>query len=916
MDNLTYIERLFEHWQKDPSSVDSAWGDYFGQLGRPASAAAPQPAAASATSSDKVYKQTRVDSMLWSFRDIGYLYARLNPLGGDYGPEHDYLQRDGTPTYEKPTPEQFGLSEADLDTAFFAGPAMKPSSAPLREILAAFQETYCGPIGVEFLHIQDKEIRRWLITKMESVRNRPRLDNRQKRIILEDLLRTESLEQALNRYFLGQKRFSLEGSEAVIPALHFLIDSADRFDIEEFVIGATHRGRLSILNTILHMPPEEIFSMFLDVERNLLFKGVGDVKYHVGYEADHTLDRGGQVHISLCANASHLESIDPIVEGKARALQDYKNDRQRKKIVPILLHGDASFCGQGVVAETLNLSRLAGYSTHGTIHIIINNQIGFTTSSRSARSSYFPTDIAKAFGVPVFHVNGDDPEASVYAANLALEFRQTFGRDCILDIFCFRRHGHNEADDPSFTHPRMYKVIESHPGVGKLYGDHCIRHGAATEEDRRSITDRYAEIMRQANERAQQQPASTFSTGQGTEWDPFREGYSPEPVETGVSESVLRTIAEHLMTPPDGFCLHPALHRLLQKQRTLFEDQSTLAWAFAESLAFGSLLLEEHRVRLSGEDSARGTFSQRHLTWWDIESPNPLPYTPLKNLAPDQADFQIYDSPLSEFSVVGFEYGYSLIDPTALVVWEAQFGDFANGAQVIIDNYIASGRSKWNRLSGLVLLLPHGIEGQGPEHSSAYLERYLKLAADDNIQICNATTPAQYFHLLRRQVKRYFRLPLVVMTPKSLLRHPKAVSALSDLTGGCFRDVLCDPCDLATIKRIVLCSGKIYYDLLEHSQTLASDDTAILRVEQLYPFPAAALGECLDRFGQVDRIAWVQEESRNTGAWSFVRERFETHFPQLKIAYIGRDETAAVATGSSKLYKTTQQKIVQDALTF
>ena len=534
MDNLTYIERLFEHWQKDPSSVDSAWGDYFGQLGRPASAAAPQPAAASATSSDKVYKQTRVDSMLWSFRDIGYLYARLNPLGGDYGPEHDYLQRDGTPTYEKPTPEQFGLSEADLDTAFFAGPAMKPSSAPLREILAAFQETYCGPIGVEFLHIQDKEIRRWLITKMESVRNRPRLDNRQKRIILEDLLRTESLEQALNRYFLGQKRFSLEGSEAVIPALHFLIDSADRFDIEEFVIGATHRGRLSILNTILHMPPEEIFSMFLDVERNLLFKGVGDVKYHVGYEADHTLDRGGQVHISLCANASHLESIDPIVEGKARALQDYKNDRQRKKIVPILLHGDASFCGQGVVAETLNLSRLAGYSTHGTIHIIINNQIGFTTSSRSARSSYFPTDIAKAFGVPVFHVNGDDPEASVYAANLALEFRQTFGRDCILDIFCFRRHGHNEADDPSFTHPRMYKVIESHPGVGKLYGDHCIRHGAATEEDRRSITDRYAEIMRQANERAQQQPASTFSTGQGTEWDPFRKAIRRS-LETGVS---------------------------------------------------------------------------------------------------------------------------------------------------------------------------------------------------------------------------------------------------------------------------------------------------------------------------------------------------------------------------------------------
>lgn len=919
MDNLSYIESMFYQWEKDPTSIDPQWADYFqhdGQIPTPRTTnTAPMPTmpqAASAT--DMVYKQSRVDSMLWAFRDIGYLYARLNPLGGDYGPEHDYLQREGVPKYEKPTLEQFGLSETDLGKVFSAGRAMKPSPAPLGEIIAAFQETYCGPIGVEFLHIQDKNIRGWLINKMESVRNRPRLDNEQKRIILEDLLRTEALEQALNRYFLGQKRFSLEGSEAIIPALHFLIDSADKFDIEEFVIGTTHRGRLSILNTILRMPPEEIFSTFQDTERNMLFRGVGDVKYHIGYEADHALDRGGQVHISLCANASHLESIDPVVIGKTRALQDFMQDRERTKVVPILLHGDAAFCGQGVVAETLNLSRLQGYSTHGTIHIIINNQIGFTTSSRSARSSYFPTDIAKAFGIPVFHVNGDDPEASVYVANLALEFRQTFGRDCVLDIFCFRRRGHNEADDPSFTHPRMYKVIDSHPGVGKLYGDHCVRHGVTTEEDQQAIADRYAEIMRKAHEHLQQKPASTFDSGQGTDWDEFRNSYIHDPVETGVSESILRRITEHVMTPPEGFHLHSTLQRILQKQRKLFEEKSAFAWAFAESLAFGSLLLEGHRVRLSGEDCDRGTFSQRHLTWWDTESEKPKPYTPLKNLSPDQAELQVYDSPLSEYSIVGFEYGYSLIDPKALVLWEAQFGDFANGAQVIIDNYIASGRTKWNRLSGLVLLLPHGIEGQGPEHSSAYLERYLKLCADDNIQVCNATTPAQYFHLLRRQVKCNYRLPLVIMTPKSLLRHDKCISTLGDLTSGSFHEILCDPCDPEAVDGIVLCSGKIYYDLLAYRETLESCRTAIIRVEQLYPFPAQAIGQCLNRFSNSKQVTWVQEESRNNGAWSFIHESFEHFFPKIKIGYIGRDETAATATGSYKNYKNTQQKIVEDAL--
>ncbi|MHC4905808.1 MAG: 2-oxoglutarate dehydrogenase E1 component [Planctomycetota bacterium] len=910
MNNILYMDSVYRLWQKDPFSVDQDWRTYFQQLtgSEPSGEipAAPQPA----SFNDMVYKQSRVDSLLWAYRDIGYLYAKLNPLGGNYGPEHDYLLREGSSKYEIPTLEEFGLSNTDLDTVFSAGRTMKPSPAPLRDIIAAYEETYCGPIGVEFLHIQDKDIRRWLIEKMESVHNRPKLDNEQKRIILEDLLRTEALEQALNRYFLGQKRFSLEGSEAIIPALHFLIDSADRFGIEEFVIGTTHRGRLSILNTILHMSPEEIFATFQDKDHNEMFRGVGDVKYHIGYEADHNLDRGGQVHISLCANASHLESIDAVVEGKARALQDYKQNRERKKIVPLLLHGDAAFCGQGVVAETLNLSRLKGYSTHGTIHVIINNQIGFTTSSRSARSSLFPTDVAKAFGVPVFHVNGDDPEASVYVANLALEFRQTFGCDCVLDIFCFRRYGHNETDEPSFTHPRMYKFINSHPGIAKLYGDHCVKHGVVSKEDQQVIADEYADIMKEAHERSKSESVSRFDSGQGPEWTDLNNPYSHDSIETGVEETALRKIADCMTTVPNGFHIHPTLQRILERQRKQFEGESILGWSFAESLAFGSLLLEGHPVRLSGEDCDRGTFSQRHLTWWDTESEKPSSYTPLANLSSDQPRLQVYDSPLSEYSIVGFEYGYSLIDPQTLVMWEAQFGDFANGAQVVIDNYITSGRTKWNRRSGLVLLLPHGIEGQGPEHSSAYLERYLKLAADENILVCNVTTPAQYFHLLRRQVKRNLRLPLILMTPKSLLRHARAVSSLSDLTAGSFWEVLTDPCQADLVKQVLLCSGKIYYDLIEHKENIDAKETAIIRVEQMFPFPARMIGESLAQWPQAE---WVQEESRNTGAWSYINEAFSMYFPGFKLTYVGRDETASTATGLYTQFKNTQKKIVEDA---
>ncbi len=911
MNNVPYIENLCREWEKDPSAVGAAWDAYFRDTTSPGGLS--DQTVTQAGANDMAYRQSRVDSMLWAYRDIGYLYAHLNPLEENGQPNHDCFGRDNSVAYEKLNLDEFGIAQEDFNTVFSAGRFMKPSPAPLRDIIEAFRETYCGSIGVEFLHIQDKEIRRWLIEKMESTRNRPTLDATQKRIILEDLLRTEALERTLHQFFVGQKRFSLEGSEAIIPGLHFLVDSAPRYDIKEFVIGTTHRGRLSILNTILHMTPEELFSTFEDKVEFGMFGGSGDVKYHIGYETDHVLDDGGTAHISMCANASHLESINSIVLGKTRALQDKKYNRKRKHVLPILLHGDAAFCGQGVVAEVLNLSRLKGYATGGTIHIIINNQIGFTTAVRDARSSCFPTDAAKALPVPIFHVNGDDPEALVYAAELSLQFRQTFGSDCVLDVFCYRRHGHNEADEPSFTHPHMYKIIKDHPGIGSIYGKYCAETGIITKQEQESITKEHVNALKQALQREREKPITRINTTQGPEWDRVNNEYSHEPVNTGIEESTLRRIARHVTTVPDEFHIHPALARIMARKQTALEEQSRIDWSLAESLAFGSLLLEGIPVRLSGEDCVRGTFSQRHLTWWDTESDQPCPYTSLRALAPEQAEFDVFDSPLSEYSVLGFEYGYSLVSPNALVAWEAQFGDFANGAQVIIDNYVASAESKWDRSSGLVMLLPHGSEGQGPDHSSAHLERFLQLAADDNIQICNVTTPSQYFHLLRRQVKLSCRKPLIIMTPKSLLRHPKVISAVTDLVDGSFQEVLDDSCDPAKVDRLLLCSGKVYYDLLAQREATGRDNVALIRIELLYPFPERSLGACLEKYKQAGNVIWIQEEHRNTGAWAYMSERFSLHFPQINLKYLGRDQSASSATGSFKQYQKEQKNLVEGA---
>jgi 2-oxoglutarate dehydrogenase E1 component len=912
MDNLDYIEAMRSAWEKDPSGVEDAWAEFFSSAGAAAtSGMGVEPPGSGPGEPDQKIGQGRVDSLLWAYRDVGYLYARVNPLG-DFTPDHSYLPHAVEGEYEKLTLEEFGIPPADLDRLFSAGPAMKPPTAPLRSIIEAFRSTYCSSIGAEFLHIQNKKIRRWLIDKMESVRNRAELSREERRGIMADLIRTEEMERFLQSFFVGQKRFSLEGAEALIPALHFLVNRAAAGGMDTVSIGTTHRGRLSVLATILNMPPEEIFSRFDENYDTGMYHGAGDVKYHIGYTTVHVNEDGSSVNVDLSANPSHLESIDSVVEGKSRAYQDGLREAGRARVLPVIIHGDAAFSGQGVVAETLNLSGLPGFSTGGTIHIIINNQIGFTTPSRSARSTFYPTDVAKMLPVPVFHVNGDHPESIVYLMELALEFRAQFGLDCIVDIFCYRRHGHNEGDEPSYTHPHMYRVIQDHPGVTAIHGEFCDRNEIMGREEQGKIREEHRITLKAALDRARSRPVRAGIESQGPLWDAVTFKYSWEKAATGVPEDRLREIAARISAVPEDFSINPKLRRIVEGKLQVLTDKNLVDWAFAESLAFGSLLVEGVPVRLTGQDSDRGTFSQRHLTWWDTQSPAPRHHTPLAALSGPKAPFMAFDSPLSEYSVLGFEYGYSLVNPQTLVMWEAQFGDFANGAQVVLDNFIATGESKWQHRSGLVLLLPHGSEGQGPDHSSAHLDRLLQAAAEENIQICNATTPAQYFHLLRRQVTVPFRKPLFILTPKSLLRHPLVVSPVSDLSRGAFEPVIDDPAAAAGVKRVLLCSGKVYYDLRDHREKNRRFDVAIVRVEQLYPFPAAQLGAIAARFAGAD-VYWVQEEHRNFGAWGFMVEQLRAALPHVNPVYAGRPESASPATGLLKVHRVEQQKVVESA---
>ncbi len=903
--NRPWLEELYESWSRDPGSVEPVWDEVFRQENG-APAVSRRTTDQRCVEEELAYKQNRVYGLIESYREAGYIYAHLNPLAPEKGEEANFYT-EPTHTYSQLTLGEFGLSEDDLSTKFLTGRGLSDDPLALSEIVAGLQETYCSHIAVEFMHIHNKPMRRWLITEMERTRNRPSFSREKKHLILEDLFRAEEFEHFMHTAFIGQKRFSLEGCESVISALHHVVDTATSLGITDIILGMTHRGRSTVLNRIMEKPIDEVFSEFEGGhEDEGDFGGSGDVRYHLGYEKEHTGEDGRKVRINLVANPSHLESVDAVVEGMARAVQREREDDERKKVMPVILHGDAAFSGQGVVAETFNLANLKGYKTGGTLHIIINNQIGFTTASRDARSTFFSTDVAKMLPIPIFHVNGDDPEAVVYAVDLALRFRQTFGRDVVLDVFGYRKYGHNEGDDPSFTHPLMYRIIEKKKSPPTLYAQKCRSEGIITGEQEEQIKKDFRRQLKEGLEAAR--------AGRGG--PPPRAPAAPDPDEPVAlaSEDQLREIAAKITTVPAGFHIHAKLKRIIDEKVARLARDGAVDWAFAESLAFGTLLVDGVPIRLSGQDSSRGTFSQRHLVWWDTESKLPLPYTPLAHVPPTEIQFSVYDSPLSEYCVLAFEYGFTLGRPRALVMWEAQFGDFSNGAQVITDNYVAGGEAKWGTVSGIVLLLPHGFEGQGPEHSSGHLERFLLLCARDNMQVCNCTTPAQYYHLLRRQARRALRKPLVVMTPKSLLRHPKAVSPIGDLARGSFQAVLDDPARPKKARRILLCSGKVYYELAAHREERKDSSTAIIRIEQLYPFPARRLEEIFKSCGAAETI-WVQEEPRNRGAWRFMREMFDQSFPRITLGFVGREEAASPATGSHARHEREQRQIVEAAFT-
>jgi 2-oxoglutarate dehydrogenase E1 component len=890
-----YVEALYQQFRRDPASVDERWallfkGYEFGRESGPSDGSGGT-------------RGQAVADLVHGYRELGYLVADVDPLARGRR-SHSLLDLD-----------QFGFRETDLDRAMDCRPFRGLETAPLRELLAALGRSYCGTLGVEYLSLSDKAQREWLQERVEHSGDQASLSDDDRRRILEMLVAAETFEQFLHAKFVGQKRFSLEGAEALIPLLDLLVEDAAADGVDEMVMGMPHRGRLNVLAHILGKPYELILGEFEGSFLPWDVNGDGDVKYHLGYSHDHTARNGRTLHLSMSANPSHLEAINPVVEGIARAKQAYLADVRRRRVVPVLMHGDAAFMGQGSVYETLMLSELPAFTTGGTVHVIVNNQIGFTTDPADYRAARFPSALARVIDAPVFHVNGDEPEAVVQAARLAIGFRQTFGRDVFVDLVCYRRHGHNEVDDPSLTQPALYKRIHEHPTVAQQYGRRLEEAGVIDAAEHRRIREaaraRLDQALAEAREHMPRQKVFAF----GGVWHGLTWAGSDWSADTAVKAERLRTVAEVLRHPPEGFALQARAKRLLDERYQMVERGEGIDWGCAETLAYGTLLLESFPVRLSGQDTVRGTFSHRHAALFDAETGTA--WVPLANLAPDQASFEAVNSPLSEMAVLGFEYGMSSADPRRLVLWEAQFGDFINSAQVIVDQFIAGAESKWQRMSGLTLLLPHGYEGQGPEHSSARLERFLQLCAEDNMQVVNCTTPAQFFHVLRRQMHRPFRKPLIVMSPKSLLRHARAVSSLSDLTDGAFRTVLDDPqvSDPGAVERVLMCAGRIYYALDLGREERTRDSIAIVRLEQLYPFPAAELTEVLKRYPRASEFCWVQEEPANQGARDFVAPRIERLLPgRRRLAYVGRSEAASPATGSHKIHQTEENDIIEAAL--
>jgi 2-oxoglutarate dehydrogenase E1 component len=888
--NLEAIESAYERWRHDPDSVDPSWRFFF--EGFELGLSRPAPAEGS--------PQTGVVRLIYAYRDIGHFLAHLDPLS-EPRTSHPLLEL-----------SEFGLSDDDLDRVVDTSPFIGLGPAPLGDLRQALRDTYCRFIGVEYMHIQDLHIRRWLQARMEPCRNRPSFDRAKKVRILKSLHYAELFERFLHTRYTGQKRFSLEGAETLIPILEAVVEKAPDMGVREIVLGMAHRGRLNVLANILRKPYEEIFAQFEDKYLPESMDGDGDVKYHLGFSSDRVNSRGGKVHVSLSPNPSHLEAVDPVVEGRTRAKQTLFGDVERKRGIPVLVHGDAAFAGQGLVAETLNLSQLAGYSTGGTIHVIVNNQIGFTTAPADARSTTYCTDVAKMIQAPIFHVNGENPEAAVFVTELAFDFRHEFNRDVVIDMFCYRRHGHNEGDEPSYTQPIMYSKIRGRPSLTSIYVEQLIMQGDLTVAETEEIGSKFEEKLQGSLTDVRTGPAQyPIMHGFEGHWRGFTSRYSHAPVETGVPEETLRRIADGLAHVPEGFQVHPKIAALFESWRHDLHDRKPVLWPFAEALSFGSLLLEGTPVRLSGQDSRRGTFSQRHATLYDARTGER--FSPLGALSPRQGSLELIDSLLSEAAVLGFEWGFSLDAPLTLVLWEAQFGDFGNGAQVIIDQFVASSESKWQRDSGLVMLLPHGYEGQGPEHSSARLERYLQLCADDNMQVAYPSSPAQYFHVLRRQMKRPFRKPLILMTPKSLLRDKLASSPVQDFISGRFHEILDDASvEPARVRRVVLCSGKVYYDLLKERTASEVSDVALVRVEQLYPFPEESLTRVLSRYRKAREWVWAQEESQNNGAWFFIEPRLRAMGHELK--YVGRDASASPATGSHQVHVREQKEMAEAAI--
>ncbi|MCG2634776.1 MAG: 2-oxoglutarate dehydrogenase E1 component [Gammaproteobacteria bacterium] len=926
--NAEFVEGLYEDYLRDPALVDGVWRSYFDDLqagstrtDRDVSHAEVQAhfsflaqqgrqgaAPGVVTEADVTQQRNSVQRLIDEYRTRGHLATTVNPL--ELGTRSEVASLE---------PANYGLTEADFATPFPTGTLPLPETAPLREIVAALRQIYCRHIGFEYAYISDRDQVLWLQQQIEQSSGQLNLSEDEKRHLLKGLDAVDAIEKYLHRKYVGQKRFSLEGGDSMIPLLDDLIARGGEAGIKEFVIGMAHRGRLNVLVNILGKHPQELFSEFEGLGASE--PGSGDVKYHKGFSSD-VITPGGTAHVSLAFNPSHLEIINPVIVGSVRARQERRGDETRSEVLPINIHGDAAFAGQGVVMETLNLSQARGFTTGGTIHVVINNQIGFTTSNPlDTRSTLYCTDIAKMVQAPIFHVNGEDPEAVLYVTRLALDFRQQFHRDVVIDLVCYRRHGHNEADEPWVTQPKMYSEIARHEPVRKLYSAQLVAEGVLAESEIDAVFDAYQNDLKAGGEVALPKLSRAVVSGLQEDWRPFLGTEWTTPADTTLPLAQIQSLSARLGAIPEGFELHPRVSKIYQQRALMAAGEQPMDWGYAETLAYASLLNDGYPVRLVGQDSGRGTFFHRHavLHNQNVEcGPADERHVPLQHLRENQPRFLVVDSLLSEEAVLGFEWGFSSSDPNTLVIWEAQFGDFANGAQVVIDQFISSSETKWQRYSGIVMMLPHGYEGQGPEHSSARLERYLQLCAEYNLQVCVPTTPAQMFHLLRRQMIRPYRKPLIILSPKSLLRHKSSVSTLDDLTDRGYQPVIgeiAETIDPDQVKRVVLCAGRVYFDLMAARDEAGLKDTVILRVEQLYPFPLDLLSRELAAYGQATDLVWCQEEPQNQGAWYQSQHHFRACMPaQMSLRYAGRLLSASPAAGSYHKHLEQQKALVQDAL--